>query len=170
MFDFISKWFKAFGKKKRNIKNIYSIEAMKKDIPMKSIRPYLLLAYRDWMIDNSLTPQLLIHTDYPGVLVPTTYIQNDTIILNVDPEAIADFDIDIAANTVSFNASFHGRLMHIFLPIRSIYAIFAEENEVGMCFEQLDGLEYLDDDESEDDHPGQGSQKGPTRSHLTVIK
>lgn len=33
-------------------------------------RPYLLRAFYDWLLDNQLTPHLVVDVTLPGVLVP----------------------------------------------------------------------------------------------------
>ncbi len=43
---------------------------------MTSNKPYLIRAMYDWIVDNDLTPYLLVNADYPQVEVPQEYVQS----------------------------------------------------------------------------------------------
>ena len=36
-------------------------------------RPYLLRAFYEWLLDNQLTPHLVVDVTLPGVMVPMEY-------------------------------------------------------------------------------------------------
>lgn len=140
---------------------------------MTSSRPYLLRAFYDWIIDNDFTPYIVIDTLDTRVSVPSEYIENGRIVLNISPAAIDD--LLIANDHVEFSARFGGVPFNIYSPVKSIEAIYAKENGRGMVFK---------DDEDDDDEPppppkgskgekgGSGSKgsKSKGRSHLTVVK
>ena len=50
---------------------------------MTSKKPYLLRAYYDWITDNQLTPYILVNAQYPGIVVPTQYVRDGKIILDI---------------------------------------------------------------------------------------
>ena len=54
---------------------------------MTSNRPYLIRAMFDWIVDNDLTPYLLVNADYPGVEVPMEHVNEGRIVLNISPKA-----------------------------------------------------------------------------------
>ena len=56
---------------------------------MTSSRPYLVRAMYQWIVDNGMTPHLLVDVSVDGVQVPVEHIQNGKIILNVAPMAIS---------------------------------------------------------------------------------
>ena len=58
---------------------------------LKSLKPYLFTAYYDWLIDNKITPHLLVDAKMPGVRVPVEYVNDGRIILSLLPSAIADY-------------------------------------------------------------------------------
>lgn len=97
-----------------------------------SSRPYLLRALYDWMSENSLTPQILVDASQDGVEVPTAFVQNNQIILNIAMSATKD--LVLADDYVQFSARFSGQPMRVFIPIKAIAAIFARESDVGMAF------------------------------------
>lgn len=103
---------------------------------MTSSRPYLLRAIYEWIVDNGLTPYLLVNADYPDVQVPVEHVSNGKIILNVAPEAVQS--LDLGAADVSFNARFGGRPMSLFFPVAAVLAIYARENGRGMVFSDSD--------------------------------
>jgi stringent starvation protein B len=103
---------------------------------MKSKKPYLLRAYYDWISDNQLTPYLLVNATYPQVTVPTQYVRDGKIVLDIS--AAACRGLDISSANVQFSARFAGQLMQIHLPLGSIQAIYAKENSEGMTFQPED--------------------------------
>ena len=56
-------------------------------------RPYLLRAFFDWIVDNQCTPHLVVNADFPAVQVPTQFVQDGQIVLNISPSAVTQFAI-----------------------------------------------------------------------------
>lgn len=115
---------------------------------MRSKKPYLLRAYYDWITDSDWTPYLLVNANYPDVTVPTQYVRQGKIVLDISPMACRELLIN--AKGVSFSARFAGQLMQIVLPLGSIQAIYAKENSEGMTFqaEEADKFEEKSDNKS----------------------
>lgn len=138
---------------------------------MTPSRPYLIRAIYEWIVDNDLTPHVVINTTILGVNVPKEHIENDRIVLNISPMAI-DL-LDISNHTIRFDARFSGRVVHISAPISAITAIYSKENGRGMMFGEDD------DPFSGDDGNGGGGKGGGTpprpptgggKPHLKVVK
>lgn len=104
---------------------------------MMSNKPYLVRAFYEWINDNNCTPYVLVNADHPRCKVPTDYIQNGQITLNVSPRAVRD--LKISNETLEFRASFSGVVHFVSAPIKSILAIYAQENQQGMFFDYEDG-------------------------------
>ncbi|MDM8566206.1 ClpXP protease specificity-enhancing factor [Candidatus Halobeggiatoa sp. HSG11] len=117
---------------------------------MTSIQPYLLRAFYDWIVDNSLTPHMLVNAEHKDVAVPQQYIENGQIILNVSPTAVQNLLLD--NEWVSFSARFSGQPFSVYVPITAVLGIYAKENGKGMFFQ---------DEKSEKPIP-QPSQPKPT--------
>jgi stringent starvation protein B len=100
---------------------------------MTSMRPYLLRALYDWIVDNGLTPYLLVNADHSQVEVPRHSVENGQIILNISPRAVQGLTLD--NDWVSFSARFSGRAFSVFIPPVAIMAIYARENGKGMFFQ-----------------------------------
>ena len=99
---------------------------------MTSSRPYLLRAIYEWIVDNGLTPYLLVDATAEQVEVPQKYVNNGKIILNISPGAVQD--IHLGDEVVSFNARFDGMPMSCLAPVVATLAIYAKENGRGMVF------------------------------------
>lgn len=99
-----------------------------------SSRSYLLQALYDWLIDQYLTPYVVIEAEAEGVSVPVDLAQNGSIVFNVSPEAVGD--LDITKDAISFQASFSGVVRNIYAPIPAVMAIYAQENGSGMMFSE----------------------------------
>jgi stringent starvation protein B len=99
---------------------------------MLSTRPYLLRAFYDWIVDNAMTPHLLVKADQSGVVVPRQYVKDGKIVLNISPAAIHGLRIE--KDTVSFGGRFGGAAFSVSVPVTAVEAIYARENGKGMVF------------------------------------
>ena len=52
---------------------------------LTSNKPYLIRAIYDWIVDNELTPYLVVDAMADYVQVPQEYIEDGKIILNISP-------------------------------------------------------------------------------------
>lgn len=99
-------------------------------------RPYLIEAFYRWIVDNQLTPYILVDTSVEGVQVPLEYVKEDRIVLNISPTACQG--LHIRPDRVVFSARFSGEVMQIFVPPRAVQAVYARENGRGIIFEDED--------------------------------
>lgn len=115
-------------------------------------RPYLLRAFYDWLLENELTPHLVVDATLPGVKVPLEYVQDGQIILNVAPRAVGN--LELGNDEVTFNARFGGRPHLVIVPIYAVQAIYAREMAQALCLSRsclsrYDGFpEEIDSDDS----------------------
>jgi stringent starvation protein B len=128
---------------------------------MTSNRPYLIRAIYDWIVDNNMTPHLLVKADHEGVVVPTRYIKDGKIILNVAPQAVQG--LTLGNDEVNFSARFSGVPQAVYLPTRAVLAIYARENGQGLVFNEEEG------DATPPPTPTPG-KKGAERPKLKVVK
>jgi len=54
---------------------------------MTPLKPYLIRSIYTWIIDNQLTPHLLVDAQNPESVLPEDFIENGKIVLNIRPEA-----------------------------------------------------------------------------------
>lgn len=106
-------------------------------------RPYLLRAFFDWIVDNQCTPHLVVNADFPAVQVPTQFVQDGQIVLNISPSAVTQFAMD--NQQLSFNARFGGQPMQVYVPMGAVLAIYARENGEGTVFTAEEFIEDEDD-------------------------
>ncbi|EOW6735277.1 ClpXP protease specificity-enhancing factor [Cronobacter dublinensis] len=96
-------------------------------------RPYLLRAFYEWLLDNQLTPHLVVDVTLPGVLVPMEYARDGQIVLNIAPRAVGN--LELANDEVRFNARFGGIPRQVTVPLAAVLAVYARENGAGTMFE-----------------------------------
>ena len=96
-----------------------------------STRPYLIRALHDWCTDNGFTPYIAVFVD-AGVQVPTEYVKNNEIVLNIGFEATTA--LKLGNDMIEFKARFGGTSREIVVPIDHVIAIYARENGQGMAF------------------------------------
>ena len=99
---------------------------------MTPSRPYLLRAFFDWLLDNDMTPHLLVNANLPHVQVPQQFVRDGQIVLNIAPQAVMAFSLDNEA--ITFSARFGGVPMQVYIPMAAVVAIHARENGVGTFF------------------------------------
>lgn len=126
---------------------------------MTPSRPYFIRAVYNWVVDNKLTPHLLVNALKPGVRAPEQYIKDGKIVLNIAPQAIAN--LELQNDWVTFDARFSGILHRIRVPVKSVESIYAAENGRGMFFNE-------DEYDGDDDVPPEPVEKG--RAALRVVK
>lgn len=95
-------------------------------------RPYLVRAFFDWIVDNNLTPYLLVNAEASGVQVPSQYVKDGQIVLNIAPQAVGGLDMGLDA--IRFSARFGGVAHQIYIPLWAVQAIYARENGAGTMF------------------------------------
>jgi stringent starvation protein B len=125
---------------------------------MTSNRPYLLRALNEWILDNQLTPYLLVDAEADGVIVPDQYTDNGKVVLNISPAAVKG--INISNESIRFSARFGGVSYPINIPVDTVLAIYAKENGMGMIFPE----------ETSDKDVSHEAETSPVKSHLKVIK
>ena len=126
---------------------------------MTPLKPYLIRSIYEWIIDNQLTPHLLVDAEKTGAPLPKDYIKDGKIVLNIRPEAIQG--LTLGNEEIQFNARFSGNPMHIVAPTSAVLAIYAKENGKGMIF---------DPEEGNDDTPATPSEKKRKKPQLRVVK
>ncbi|MGQ7246947.1 ClpXP protease specificity-enhancing factor [Halomonas sp. V046] len=116
---------------------------------MQSSRPYLARALYEWLLDNELTPYIVVDAEQDGVEVPRQFVQNGQIVLNLGPTAVRDLHMD--NSVIRFSARFNGQSQMLFVPMSALIALYARENGVGMVFGHEPVLPEVDDESAEDD-------------------
>ena len=99
---------------------------------MKSKRPYLIRALYEWLVDSDLTPYLLVDASSDAVHVPSRYVEEGRIVLNVSPTAVRD--LHLGNDLIAFEARFGGTAFAISLPPKAVLGVYARENGKGMLF------------------------------------
>jgi stringent starvation protein B len=124
---------------------------------LSSSQPYLLRGFYEWIVDNSLTPYILVDATAPGVLVPPDSVSNGQIILNINAAAVQRLTLDNDA--VRFGARFAGVHWEICVPTEAILAVYAKENGRGITFNEDDQDQPGTPPSTDSDSSGTGRPK-----------
>jgi stringent starvation protein B len=129
---------------------------------MTSNRPYLIRALFEWLVDNDLTPYLLVDAEQDQAVVPREFVDEGRIVLNINPRAVAD--LQLGNEWITFSARFRGEPQEVMVPPAAVLGIYAKENGQGMLFpvEEREG-DAQPGDEPEPPRPG-------SRPSLKVVK
>ena len=125
---------------------------------MTTSRPYLVRAINEWILDNEMTPHLLVDIEGDGVEVPAQQGQNGKIVLNISPAAVDS--LNLGNDAISFRARFGGIATEVYVPVDSVLAIYAKENGRGMVF----------NDDGDEPEPGDGGKPSSKRPALKIVK
>jgi len=126
---------------------------------MTSSKPYLLRALYEWILDNNLTPHIIIDVATAQLDVPAHTVQDGRLVLNISPSATRS--LDMGKEGASFQARFSGTPRDLWVPMPAILAIYARENGQGMMFASGDGADAPDPP---------GAPDRPSGPRLRVIK
>ncbi|WP_340678471.1 ClpXP protease specificity-enhancing factor [Paraglaciecola sp.] len=132
---------------------------------MTANQPYLLRAFYEWIVDNDLTPYLVVDANYPGTQVPQEHVQDGQIVLNVSPSSTGK--MVLGNHEVTFDARFGGVARSLVVPCKAVLAIYAKENGAGTVFTPEDDV---DPDEPSVARPEAKSAAKKGRPTLTVVK
>lgn len=142
---------------------------------MTSTRPYLLRAIYDWIVDNNMTPHLLVVADHPQAEVPQQFVEDGRIVLNVSPQAVRD--LDLGNEFISFNARFAGTPQDVFVPVEGVEAIYSRENGQGIFLGEAGGgdgeietVEEADPGPENTHKKKDGGAPGGKPPYLTIVK
>lgn len=130
-------------------------------------QPYLLRAFYEWIVDNDLTPYLVVNATYPGTQVPHEHVQAGQIVLNVSPSSTGK--MLLGNHEITFDARFGGVARSLVIPCKAVLAIYAKENGAGTVFTAEDEIDSDIPDEAvtEVEAPDPSKKGRPT---LTVVK
>lgn len=135
-----------------------------------SRRPYLIRALYDWVLDNNLTPHLLVAADAQGVDVPRQFVTEEgKITVNISPSAVRG--LTLGNDLITFSARFSGQSHQISVPPGAVLALYARENGEGMLFGEVETAPASTKEPPEpsgDDEGGAPEKK--KHPHLKVIK
>lgn len=137
---------------------------------MTSSKPYLLRAIYEWIVDNGMTPHLLVDTRDHRVKIPLQYVRDHTIVLNLAPGAVKD--LMLRNDFISFSARFGGVAQDVLVPLSAARMIYARENGQGMTLPDDPADQALpEEDSTPPDAPPPAPPSGAGRgSHLRRVK
>ena len=108
---------------------------------MTSNKPYFIRATYEWLVDNNVTPYILLDAFYPGVSLPDACQVDDDhcVLLNVSPDAVNELKLGLT--DILFLASFNQTVYQVQFPVNAVKAIYCLDNGQGMYFDEEDFVE-----------------------------
>jgi stringent starvation protein B len=135
---------------------------------MTANQPYLLRAFYEWIVDNNLTPYIVVDAHYAGTQVPQEFVQDGQIVLNVSPASTGKLHLGL--DEITFDARFGGVPRNLVVPCPAVLAIYAKENGAGTVF-------TIEENVGADEHTEAAAAKQPLEDKpkkgkptLTVVK
>ncbi|WP_253306178.1 ClpXP protease specificity-enhancing factor [unidentified bacterial endosymbiont] len=120
-------------------------------------RPYLLRAYYHWLLDNQLTPCLVVKAPHHGVKVPLESVKDGKVVLNIAPQAVTAFEMGL--DTLRFGVCFSGVPQEVVIPLAAVVGIYARENGAGTLFAEEPAYQQVT--KLSTGHMGQGPARDP---------
>ena len=131
-------------------------------------RPYLLRAMHEWMTDNGHTPYVVVDAGVDGVDVPSEYVQDGKIVLNVSYAAVRN--LELGNEWLGFEARFAGKARQVEVPVRAVLGIYARETGRGMIFSAEDELEEQPKPARVETVADDDKDTPAGRPHLKIVK
>jgi len=135
-------------------------------------RPYFIRAIHEWIVDRRWTPHLLVNAGWPGAEVPTAFVEDGRIVLNISPSAVRD--LLLGNDELSFSARFGGQPHWVRVPVGAVLGIYARENGEGLFFDADEYSPEPDDAGDADGAVAAGKAGAPgearPRPALRVVK
>ena len=130
-------------------------------------QPYLLRAFYEWIVDNNLTPYIVVDAHYAGTQVPQEFVQDGQIVLNMSPASTGNLQLGL--ESIMFDARFGGVPRNIVVPCPAVLAIYAKENGAGTVFTVEENIcsDEVDEQAVTDETKAKLKKGKPT---LTVVK
>ncbi len=131
----------------------------------------MIRALFEWIVDNGLTPYLLVNELSDNLMVPQGIANDNKIILNLSPSATRD--LDMTNEAVMFSARFLGKPENLYIPTHAVLAIYANENGEGMMFPKevvSEITEVIDSVKPQQQEGKKKSVKKAQKPILTVVK
>jgi stringent starvation protein B len=131
-------------------------------------RPYLLRAMHEWMTDNGHTPYVVVDASADDVQVPSEYVQDGKIVLNVSYAAVRN--LELGNDWLGFEARFAGQAQQVQIPLRGVLGIYARETGRGMIFSAEDELQEQPRPTAAEPVEVVGKDVPAGRPHLKIVK
>ncbi|MBK9161865.1 MAG: ClpXP protease specificity-enhancing factor [Nitrosomonadales bacterium] len=127
-----------------------------------STRPYLIRAIYDWCVDSALTPYLAVRVN-DQTEVPTAYVKDGEIVLNIGAGAVRN--LEMGNEVITCNGRFGGVPFNLMVPVEAVIGIFAKETGQGLVFQPGDQPVPPGSDSGEPP-----SKPVPHKPHLKIVK
>jgi stringent starvation protein B len=121
----------------------------------------------EWIMDSGHTPHVIVDATRPGVEVPSAYIKDGKIVLNLSTSATQR--LQLTNDWIEFDARFAGVVHHVRVPMYAVLGVYARETGEGMVFSETEK-------EPPPTEPPNQPDKSPVtstearRAKLTVVK
>ncbi|MCP4487195.1 MAG: ClpXP protease specificity-enhancing factor [Gammaproteobacteria bacterium] len=132
---------------------------------MTSSKPYLIRGLYEWLLDNEVTPYVLVDANSVEVQIPTGIATDGKVVLNLSPGAVQQ--LEMTNEYLSFSARFSGVAQHVFCPMSSVLAIYARESGEGMMFASDAEQGQVDGDKNLATDTPEGK---PNKAGLKIVK
>lgn len=129
-----------------------------------STKPYLIRAIYDWCGDSGLTPYLAVRVD-EKTRVPTAYVRDGEIVLNLSMDAVRN--LHLGNDAITCGGRFGGVPHEIVVPMAAVIGIFAKETGQGLVFQGQESAPTSSGGVG-GDTPPDGSP--PAKPRLRVVK
>ena len=126
---------------------------------MTPSKPYLVRALYEWVLDNEMTPHVLVDANAESVMIPQGIGTDGKVVLNLAPSAIQQ--LEMTNEYLSFSARFSGVAQNVYCPMTSVLAIYARENGEGTMFAE---------DAPQKEDGADKSDKKPKTPGLKIVK
>jgi stringent starvation protein B len=118
---------------------------------------------REWMLDNALTPHIIVDATAKNVVVPPGSVHGGRIVLNISDSAVTG--LRLGNDLIEFCARFGGTRFDVSVPVEALIGIYARESGHGLLFAESEDAPAADSSRDDGAKPSK-----PGRPTLKIIK
>ena len=101
--------------------------------PQSQLACELIETYLGTLHQHKIRPHLLVNPKLDrDICLPEPHSSKENVVLNISPSAIVNFQLD--SQGMAFETCFEQKSYSVYLPLRTITAIFAHESRHGLVF------------------------------------
>lgn len=131
-----------------------------------STKPYLIRAIYDWCSDSGYTPYLAVRVN-ANTRVPTAYVKNGEIVLNLSMNAVRN--LHLGDEAITCGGRFGGVPHELYVPLDAVIGIFSKETGNGLVFQGDESVDQAQEVGGDDGEPPETSPPHG-RPQLRVVK
>lgn len=93
---------------------------------------HLVPAIRNWLLENNLTPEIIVDAEVEGTDVPMAFVKNGSIVISISPLGCSN--VDFHEGGIALGTRFNKIHTDCFIPWNAVMAVRSREHPIMVPF------------------------------------